>query len=45
MGGSVTLNLAPVPVDQPSVHAGQLVGLRLISQPDDTPWSLRDPLH
>ena len=35
-GGSVTLNLAPVPVDQPSVHAGQLVGLRLISQPDDT---------
>lgn len=34
-GDAVRMNLMPVPMEAPSPHAGQLVGLRLISQPDD----------
>ena len=33
-GEQVTMNLMSIPVETPSVHAGQLVGLRLISKPD-----------
>ena len=34
-GQEVTFQLMSVPMGQPSVHAGQLVGLRVVSQPDD----------
>ena len=34
-GTEVIFQLMSVPMGQPSVHAGQLVGLRLICQPDD----------
>ncbi|MAR07536.1 MAG: glucose 6-phosphate dehydrogenase [Cyanobium sp. NAT70] len=34
-GAEVAFHLMSVPVGQPSVHAGQLVGLRMISQPDN----------
>ena len=34
-GTEVIVQLMSVPMGQPSVHAGQLVGLRLICQPDD----------
>lgn len=32
-GESVRFHLAPVPMGEPSIHPGQLVGLRMISQP------------
>ena len=34
-GVEVNFQLTSVPVGQPSVHPGQMVGLRLIAQPDD----------
>ena len=34
-GQEVSFQLMSVPMGQPSVHAGQLVGLRVVSQPDD----------
>ncbi|WP_115019895.1 glucose-6-phosphate dehydrogenase assembly protein OpcA [Synechococcus sp. UW140] len=36
-GASVTMRVAPVPVGQPSIHPGQIVGMRLICQPDHQP--------
>ena len=33
-GEQVRMNLMSIPVEAPSVHSGQLVGLRLISKPD-----------
>ena len=33
-GEQVEMNLMSIPVEAPSVHSGQLVGLRLISKPD-----------
>ena len=34
-GAEVKFQLMSVPMGQPSVHAGQIVGLRLVSQPDN----------
>ncbi|HJN35238.1 MAG: glucose-6-phosphate dehydrogenase assembly protein OpcA [Prochlorococcus sp.] len=34
-GISVQFRLMPVPMGQPSIHPGELVGIRLISKPDD----------
>ncbi len=34
-GTAVNVHLMGVPVGQPNVHAGQIVGIRLISQPDN----------
>ena len=34
-GVEVNFHLMSVPMGQPSVHAGQMVGLRLVSQPDN----------
>ena len=36
-GTAVKLRVAPVPMGQPSIHPGQLVGLRLICQPEERP--------
>ena len=36
-GTAVKMRVAPVPVGQPSIHPGQIVGLRLICKPDDQP--------
>ena len=34
-GAAVTVHLMGVPVGQPNVHAGRIVGMRLICQPDN----------
>lgn len=36
-GVPVSVRVAPVPMGQPSIHPGQIVGLRLICQPDHQP--------
>ena len=36
-GTAVKLRVAPVPMGQPSIHPGQLVGLRMICQPEERP--------
>ena len=36
-GTPVKLRVAPVPMGQPSIHPGQLVGLRMICQPEEHP--------
>jgi len=36
-GTAVKMRVAPVPMGQPSIHPGQIVGLRLICKPDDQP--------
>ena len=36
-GTPVKLRVAPVPMGQPSIHPGQLVGLRMICRPDALP--------
>ncbi|CAI8176050.1 MAG: glucose-6-phosphate dehydrogenase assembly protein OpcA [Prochlorococcus sp.] len=36
-GIAVQFRLMPVPVGQPSIHPGQIVGVRLICKPDDQP--------
>ena len=36
-GAPVTFRVAPVPMGQPSIHPGQIVGLRLICKPDHQP--------
>ena len=36
-GTPVNLRVAPIPMGQPSIHPGQIVGLRMICQPDASP--------
>ena len=36
-GVGVQMRVSPVPMGQPSIHPGQIVGLRLICKPDDKP--------
>ena len=36
-GVAVQMRVSPVPMGQPSIHPGQIVGLRLICKPEDKP--------
>ncbi len=36
-GGNLHLNLMPLPLGNPSIHPGQIVGLRLICDPEGSP--------
>ena len=36
-GADIQMRVSPVPMGQPSIHPGQIVGLRLICKPDNQP--------
>ncbi len=36
-GGSVNFSLVPLPVGKPSIHPGEVIGIRMICKPDKSP--------